>query len=307
MFNDAPQTSSAHLRAARADDWPDVEPIVATTWEGDDYINRALWDRWAADRDGLLVVAEADGRVAGFAKITRFGPAEWWLEGLRVAGSMRGRGIARALTAYLVDWFEKYGDGMLRLATFSENEASKKLALASGMRHTASYRPISASARPRDYRKFKVLQAHNIDMVHQYLQRSPMYRANRFVENDWKLLYLTHDRLAEYLQAADVDVLAWREEGALHGLAVLFSGPPDERRSYDQGALKVGALYAPDDTTLRAMLRALRGVAALRQRERVVWKMPVGVGLERAIQDTEYQSDWEEGEALLLFERPLRL
>lgn len=294
-------------RAGHADDWPYIEPIVAATWDGDDYINEALWSRWTDDHNGLLVVAEVEDEPVGLAKISHLGPAEWWLEGLRVAPEMQRRGIARGLTTYLIHWFEKYGDGMLRLSTYSENEASAKVVTAYGMRHTASYRQMFAPARVADYRSFKLLQPRNISLIDRYLRRSPMYRANRFVEVEWKLYYLTHDRLEQYLESEDVQVLGWRQAGELQGLAIIFLDSPDERRDYDGNTLRVGALYAPDDTTLRAMLRALRGLAAFRQQEGVSWKMPVGVGLERVVQAAEYEPVWEDDAALWLFERPLRV
>lgn len=294
-------------RAGHTDDWPHIASIVAATWDGDDYITEALWHRWADDHSGLLVVAEVDNTLAGLAKITYLGPAEWWLEGLRVAPSMRKKGIARGLTTYLINWFEKYGDGMLRLSTYSENEASAKVVTDHGMRHTASYRSMFAPARVSDYRNFKLLQPRNIGLIDRYLRRSPMYRANRFVEVEWKLYYLTHDRLEQYLESEDVQVLGWRHAGELQGLAIIFLSTLDERRDYDGNSLRVGALYAPDDTTLRMMLRALRGLAAFRGLDGVSWKMPVGVGLERAVQAAEYEPVWENDAALWLFERPLRV
>lgn len=294
-------------RPGRAEDWPEIAPIVAQTWGGEDYITEALWQRWAADRVGRVVVAEAGGEIAGLAKITHFGPAEWWLEGLRVTPEMRKQGIARGLTAHLIEWFEKYGDGMLRLSLYSKNDASKKLAYAFDMRHTASYSKMIAPARPGNYRGFKLLQPQNIAMIDRYLRRSPMYRVNRFVELNWKLYYLTSDRLASYLQSDRVEVLGWRQFGELHGLAILFQGPLDERVSYDDNSLQIGALYAPDDTTLYAMLRALRGLAAFRGHERAAWKMPVGVGLERVTQSAGFEPEWEDDASLWLFERPLRV
>ena len=307
MHNNSNPTHDILYRPGRTEDWPQVAPIVEQTWGGEDYITETLWQHWAEERTGRLVVAERDGQVIGLAKITRLGPAEWWLEGLRVAPEHRRQGIAHGLTAHLIEWFEKYGDGMLRLALFSENEASKKLAYAFGMRHTASYRKMVAPAKAGDYRNFRLLQPQNIDMIDRYLRRSPMYRVNRFVELDWTLYYLTSDRLASYLQSDYVQVLGWRQFGELHGLAIVFLRSLDARLSYDENSLQIGAVYAPDDTTLQAMLRALRGLAAYRGHEVAAWKMPVGVGLERATQYAGFEPEWDDDGALWLFERPLRL
>ncbi len=292
-------------RPGSPDDWPRVAEIVAETWEEGDYIDEGLWQRWATAPQGYLAVAELDGVLAGFCKLTTFGPAEWWLEGIRVDPALRRRGIARALTAHLLEWFEKHGDGIVRLSTYSQNEASVRLATSFGFRHIISYTAVEARAVPSDFRRFKLLLPNQFDLTYRYLQRSPMYRVNRFTENAWKLYYLTRERLAQYLADEAVQVAGWRQFDQLHGLAILPTKPPDGRMP-DPGRLTVGYLDAPDDTTLRAMLRALRGLAAHRGQESVVWKMPTGVGLERVIADAGFERVWDEGGELWLFERPVR-
>ncbi len=306
MPDDLKPAAQATYRPARVEDWPAVAPIVAQTWDGEDYITEALWREWATRPQGALIVAEAGGRLAGFARIAYHGPAEWWLEGLRVAPEMQGRGLARGLTQALFDWFEQHGDGMVRLSTYSENEPSQHLARAFGMRHIGSYASMAAPARPGDYRSFRLLRPRHLDLAYRFLRRSPVYRANHFVEVEWKLYNLTRDRLAEYLADDAVEVLGWRQADALRGLALLFKDEGEYAVRYDEDALRVGALYAGDDTTLHAMLRALRGLAAYRGAGSVTWKMPAGVGLERVVEEAGFEPEWEDGAALWLFERPLK-
>jgi RimJ/RimL family protein N-acetyltransferase len=291
------------LRPASHEDWPQVAPIVDQTWEDGDYIDESLWQHWAADPRGALIVAIREGRVAGFCKLTNFGPAEWWLEGIRVDPNLRRQGIARQLTEHMVDLFQRRGDGILRLATYSENMASRQLAVHAGFRHIGSYRKVTGVGWPGDVSHLRRLQPSNLDMILNYLRRSPMRATNRFVEHYWKLYFLSRERLAEYLASDDVEVIGWRDMDRLHGLIIQMLRPPEGREN-EEGRMNVGFLDAPDDTTLSAMLRSLRALAARRGYERVAWKMPVGVGLERTIAGSSYKSEWD-GE-LMLFELPIR-
>lgn len=293
------------FRPAALGDWPVVAPIVAHTWEGGDYINEAVWHQWVTAPEGRLVVAVQEGRVVGFCRLTRLGPAEWWLEGIRVDPALRGQGIGRALTAHMLEIFNREGDGILRLTTGSQNEASQKIAREFGFRHTVSYTKVEADAHPADYRNFKLLQPHNLEMAFRYLRFSPIYRVSHFVEHDWVLYFLTQERLASYLADPQVQVIGWRQFDQLHGMAILFL-EPSKKRDDSESELQVGYLDAPDDTTLLAMLEALRGLAALRGHSKVVWKMPVGVGLDRTLAQTGWRRVWEEGDELWLFELPLR-
>lgn len=292
------------LRPANAGDWQQVAPIITQTWEDGDYIDEDLWHRWIEEPEGALIVATRQGDVAGCCKLTHFGPAEWWLEGIRVDIGLRDQGIGRQLTEYMVALFRKDGDGILRLATYSENAAARRLAADAGFRHISSYRQIVGVGWPGDISHMRRLRSQDLELILNYLRRSPMRATNRFVEHHWKLYFLTRERLAEYLASDDtIEVIGWREMDRLHGLIIHMLAPP-EGQEWDEDWMNIGFLDASDDTTLSAMLRSLRALAARRGLERVAWKMPVGVGLERTIAGTSYKSEWE-GE-LMLFELPLR-
>lgn len=272
------------FRRGRLDDWPAVAPIVAETWEGNDYIHEGLWSYWVADQRGPLVVATLDDQLVAFGKLTHLGPAEWWLEGLRVASAQHGKGIARALHNYMVTLFREIGSGMLRFATASDRVPIHRIAAEAHFRHIMSYAPLLAPPLPgEDITPLRHLKSPNIQIVSRYLARSPMYRVNRYVERHWTLFYLTNDRLADYLAQDAVEVVGWRTpEGRLGGLAILFA---DRQSESDQppDRLHVGYLDAADDTTLTRVFLGLRALAATREYERVSWRMPLSVGLERLI------------------------
>lgn len=93
---------------------------------------------WLRDPSVLLVIAEdrLDG-VIGTAQVVRHGSEEWWLQGVRVADSARGRGVATRLWAAAVRWaddtqVEAGTQGTLRLCCDTENVAGHRLALRFG-------------------------------------------------------------------------------------------------------------------------------------------------------------------------------
>ena len=298
------------FRRGQAEDWPAVAPIVAQTWDGDDYIDEWLWQFWVNDRAGALIVATLDEKVAAFGKLSWLGPAEWWMEGLRVDPAHRQRGIARALHQHMIQVFRESGDGMLRFATGSNNEATHRIAAQTNFRHIMSYRPVIAPAIPgEDVTALRRLRGSTLEMAARYLANSPMNRANRYVEHRWILHYLTTERLRSYLRSDDAEVVGWRTaDGQLGGIAILLSEYSEVRPSEGEGPeesrpFRMGYLDAVDDTTLTRMGLALRGLAATRGYDHVAWKMPLAVGLERLMPVMGFEPEYDFD--VWLFELPL--
>jgi L-amino acid N-acyltransferase YncA len=90
------------------------------------------------EEDGLMLVADDDGSVAGWARVTPYsdrcvyqGVGEY---GVYVAGAARGRGAGRALLEALCDEAERRGYHKLVGRMFASNGASRALARAAGFR-----------------------------------------------------------------------------------------------------------------------------------------------------------------------------
>jgi len=79
--------------------------------EDGDYIDEDIWRAWAANTSARLEAATRENNVVAFARLNELGPAEWWLEGVRVASEQRGQGIGRALLAHMIDLFSESGFG----------------------------------------------------------------------------------------------------------------------------------------------------------------------------------------------------
>jgi hypothetical protein len=293
---------SLHFRSATVGDWPLAVEIVAGSWDNGDYIEERVWQHWVKSPQNRLVAAEQDGKMVAFCRLQEIGPAEWWLHNIQRSQLYAYQGTEEQVMSYMIELFMEEGHGILRSAIDSADENGPRLLKEYGFRHTVSYARIEAAARPGDAGSFRLLNSGNLEMTHRYLLHSPMHRVNKFAEHYRVLFNLTRDRLESYLADPTVQVIGWRQFEQLLGLAILFLEPPVDQSNPLQ-VLFVGYLDAPDDTTLIAMLTALRGLAARRELPRVVWNMPLGVGLETPLlQEPDLQR--VSAHDLWLFERP---
>ncbi len=119
----------------------DVQRIVAIStqiWDGEDYIAGVI-DEWLADPRGAVIVAISDGDLAGYGRWVQLWPGYLWLEGLRVDPAFRGRGIAQALTRYLLETARLQGADRVALSTYRDNAAAIRVTESSGFRRVASF------------------------------------------------------------------------------------------------------------------------------------------------------------------------
>ena len=106
-------------RPARPSDTADVIELTRTIWEGSDYVPH-VWQEWLDDPQGLLAVAEYQGRVLGLVKLSQFSEQDWWMQGMRVHPDYQGHGIASQLHEFLLKFWMERGGGTVRLATSSK-------------------------------------------------------------------------------------------------------------------------------------------------------------------------------------------
>ncbi len=142
------------IRRARATDKETVLEFCRFTWqEHGDYIDK-VWDDWLEDKTGFFAVGTLEGRPVATAKLTVLRPGETWLEGLRVSPSLRGRGMSRVLTEFLLARARKLGARTVRFATGEDNRPSKHVARTLGFRLLSHYSIMVASSDGRRRKTF---------------------------------------------------------------------------------------------------------------------------------------------------------
>jgi L-amino acid N-acyltransferase YncA len=122
-------------------DWPEVARIFAdgiATGDATFETEVASWEAWNAAHPEHRVVAELDGRLAGWAALSPYsdrccyrGVAE---ESVYVASWAQGQGVGRALLEELIARSDDAGIWTLQAGIFPENKASLRLHLGCGFR-----------------------------------------------------------------------------------------------------------------------------------------------------------------------------
>ena len=129
------------IRDLRSLDWPEVAAIYEdgiragnATFE----TGVPSWDAWDAAHTEIRVLAELDGRAAGWGALSTYsdrscyrGVAE---DSVYVASWAQGRGVGRALLDEVIARSEAAGIWTLQAGIFPENKASIRLHLGCGFR-----------------------------------------------------------------------------------------------------------------------------------------------------------------------------
>lgn len=126
------------LRRAAEADRADILAIAAQIWEGDDYLPDVI-DEWLAPGPGQLIVATDGGRVVGLGRCVSEFPGFAWLEGLRVDPARQGQGIAKALTARMMELADAHGAQVVALSTYIDNTASQKVSAGFGFKPVVGF------------------------------------------------------------------------------------------------------------------------------------------------------------------------
>lgn len=124
------------LRGLRLRALRDAPLAFGSTLERERAYDEARWRSQAksaaAGADDVAIVAVADGRFVGMAR-GYLGPSEElqpqtvaWLIGVYVDPELRGRGVARALSAQDVDWARERGVAEVHLHVADWNEAARR-------------------------------------------------------------------------------------------------------------------------------------------------------------------------------------
>ncbi len=283
------QPSSVRIRPARGSDQKDMLELTAQIWEGHDYTPQ-VWSKWLADRKGLLAAAELDKRMVGFGKLSRVGPEEWWLEGLRVHPGYRGLKIGSQLTEYLVGEWRKRGGGVIRLATSSERVQVHRLCARLGFRRVGICRLMAAKPVARGACEYQPVLGSDVpDAISFWKKNAAAWKAPDLINDGWRWSRLDEARLAEFIGRGSA--WWWQNRSAI---LLTYDSDHDQKPS-----LEVAAVLSPA-AKLAPMLRQLRVLAHSKKAGRVAWVMPDTPRITQAARRAGFTTAWDD--RLWLFE-----
>ena len=270
-------------RPALPKDSGDVLELTSHIWEGHDYIPH-VWADWLADPEGLLAVAECGGRVVGIYKLTCLGPAEWYLEGLRVHPEQEGRGTAALLHDYLMDHWRRVGSGLIRLATVTHNLKVHHLAARTGFKEKVSFTPFIAPALNEPAEGFSPIQPEQAAQALELIRQSPaLALSHGLVDRGWVWAWPAQQDLEKTIRAGR----AWWWRGSERLLAAWVDDETDVHR------LVVQAAACPLDE-LAGLLEDFRRLAARLGYAWAGWVTPQRPEALAALEAAGYKRDWDE-------------
>jgi L-amino acid N-acyltransferase YncA len=138
------------VRDLRPGDWPEVSRIYAegiATGNATFETEVPAWEAWdAAHLPGHRLVAEREGRVAGWIALAPVSPRECYAGvaeiSAYVAAEARGKGVGGELLAAVIESSERTGIWTLQTGVFPENEPSLRLLLRFGFRVVGTQKRI---------------------------------------------------------------------------------------------------------------------------------------------------------------------
>lgn len=283
-------------RPALPKDTPDVLELTSKIWEGEDYVP-TVWADWLADPQGLLAVAEYGGRIVGLGKITLLAPGQWWLEGLRVHPEFEGRKIASHLHEYLLDYWQRSGDGTLGLATASFRKTVQHLCDRTGFQKIGEYSIYLASTRRQEPEGaassgFVTLTLEDVPNAFEWVEKSPSLDLSFGLMDlgwEWARPLPTH------LAKAVHENMAWwwqPEVSGTHaspGAGLIIA---EEDKEGEQTRLYLH-LVACEVDELAPCLKDFRGLAADLGYEQVGWMAPLHPDLLPALAAAGFERDWD--------------
>ncbi|MFB6353172.1 MAG: N-acetyltransferase family protein [Halobacteriales archaeon] len=234
------------VRPATLADAADVERIAAETWtdRGGDYLGRVFAD-WVAADGGTqrTFVADADGTAVGVVRAVMVSDHEAWMQGMRVAPAVRGRGVSGRLHEAAADWARERGAAVARAMVFSWNGPALAASRAAGFEPATEFRWIHPAPDPAAEPELPVTS--DAAAAWTYWQRSAARDHLRGLAlapaESWALQELTQAALARAADGARLaTVVAGGTRGFVHRVRVdereLEDGGTERRAEYGVGA-----------------------------------------------------------------------
>lgn len=280
-----------------------VMELTSTIWDGDDYVPQ-VWADWLADPQGLLMVAESDGRVVGLAHLVQLSDQDWWLEGIRVHPQFEGRRIASQMHDYLLEYWLAHGAGALRLATHSHRTAIHRICDRTGFRKICECSFFVAPVIPEEENNAgghpeipASLQPLALDEIPQAVALARRSASLRWTAGLIDLGWRNAPPGEAYFAWAVEQGRAWRRRDRE---ALLLVSPEDDADSTGTKTPMLMLLACqPEDAV--EMLLDYRRLGAVLGYTKVTWAAPLHPELLPILEAAGFMRDWED--AIFIYER----
>jgi GNAT superfamily N-acetyltransferase len=290
---DDPIFDQVVCRPALPLDTPGMLELTSHIWEGDDYVPK-VWQEWLFDHQGLLAVAELQGKVVGIGKLTRLSQEDWWLEGLRVHPEYEGNRIASRIQKYLLEIWEKNGSGSIRFATISTREPVKHLAHVNDFQSVAEYSTFKSKligTLPKKSNPFRQIESHESTKVVDWLISQPREKLSFGLMNlGWQFAPPKESYLTDHFE--ENRIWWWQRD---RGVLIMV-----EKKIGSEIWGRV-QLLACDLNDLVNLLSDTHILAARSNYAGVTWLAPLIPGIEQITAKAGFNRDWES--SLLVFEK----
>jgi len=283
------------VRPARPSDREPVLAFCEHTWaEHGDYI-ADVWDEWMGDQEGHFLVGDLAGQPVAIGKITVLSPGEIWLEGMRVAPELRGKGIAKFFMERQQPFLEQTHPRVIRLATSSNNVAIHHLMGRRGYQHVATFEHIHAPVTGSETAPaLQPLALADAPGLAEMLDRSNSFAsAHHLYAQGWRWAELHREQLETHLQKGEVAGLC-HDDGTIAAFAIL------PHSAEETGRLWIGLIDGEPDSAAR-LAHALRGQAATTSKKEVAGFVPTPSPWPAVLEQSGYQR--EEDMNFWIFER----
>lgn len=266
-------------RPARQQDTQDVMELTRTIWEGHDYVPQA-WYAWLKDENGILAVAELEGKVVGLFKLSVIAPGQWWLQGLRVHPDYEGHGIASRLHDYAMEYWEQNAGGVVRLSTYRPQV--RHLCERTGFKSLGEFSLFGCDVTNAVETH---LEALDFDQAKKWLaeqgvfEKLPFY--SRFVEFGWEWVAFTPELV---LDAARKNQLFFNEPD------ILMTVREDEE---DGERMLMMQWLSCSLSRLENALLAFCRLGAKLGHTQVGWIAPLAPDLQNALDNAHYKRYWD--------------
>lgn len=271
-------------RPALAQDTAGMLELTKTVFDGHDYVPHE-WDQWLRDASSCLTVAELGGRLVGLARLARLGENDWWDQGLRVHPDFRDRGIASHLHEYLLDVWQRTGNGTLRFTTTSDRLPVHHLAERTGFERVGEFTWFLAPALPEVHSQFTPIKAEEAEAALAFALQSDL------MEWQFGLLSLgwewTTPELKWFLDAIEHENAWWWKNK--QGLLLAYTDDDDDKNN---PALAVALIAGPLEIAVELMLD-FRRLAAAEGYGRAVWVASLSEQLAPIISQAGYARAWD--------------